>query len=85
MWRACRNILPSKCRLNSKGLEVETNCDVCGKEENTSHILWGYKATAEVWSATKLKLHFLPETHLEFLELVGRLGIVCNYGVELVE
>ena len=70
MWRACRNILPSKCRLKSKGLEVETNCDVSGREENASHILWGCKTAAEVWSATKLKLPFLLETHLEFLDIV---------------
>ena len=78
MWRACRNILPSKCRLKSKGLEVETNCDVCGREENTSHILWGYKTTAEVWSATKLKLLFLPETHLEFLDIVWEIRERCS-------
>ena len=39
MWRACRNILPTKCRLKSKGLEVEASYDVCGRDETISHIL----------------------------------------------
>ena len=70
MWRACRNILPTKCHLKSKGLEVETNCDVCGRDEIVSHILWGCQTAAEVWSATKLKLPLLLETHLDFMDIV---------------
>ena len=78
MWRACRNILPSKCRLKSKGLDVETNCDICGREENTSHILWGCKTVAEVWSASKVKLPYLLETHLEFLDIVWEIRERCS-------
>ena len=70
MWRACRNILPSKCRLKSKGVDVEPNCDVYGREENTTHILWDCKTATEVWSASKVKLPYLPETHLEFVDIV---------------
>ena len=77
MWRACRNILLTKCHLKSKGLEVETNCDVFGRDEIVSHILWGCKTAAEVWSATKLKLPFLPKTHLDFMDIVWEIRERC--------
>jgi len=66
-----------KCRLKSKGLEVETNCDVCRREETASHILWGCKTTTKVWSATKLKLPLLPVTHLEFMDIVWEIRERC--------
>lgn len=77
MWRACRNILPTKCRLKSKGLKVDTKCDVCGRDETGCHILWECKTAAEVWSATKLKLPLLPETHLEFMDIVWEIMERC--------
>ena len=77
MWRACRNILPTKYRLKSKGVEVETSCNVCGRDETVSHILWGCHTAVEVWSATKLKLPLLPETHLDFMDIVWEIRERC--------
>ena len=70
MWRACKNILPTKFQLKSKGVEVETSCDVRGRDETASHILWGCKTAAKVWSATKIKLPLLPEPCLDFVDIV---------------
>ena len=39
MWRACKNILPIKCKLRVRGIGVEVSCDLCGGEENSGHIL----------------------------------------------
>ena len=77
MWRVCKNILPTKCRLRAKGLEVETNCDVCGRDKTVSHILWGCK-TAAIWSATRLKLPLLPESHLHFMDIAWEIRERCS-------
>ena len=77
MWRVCKNILPTKCRLKAKGLEVETSCDVCGRDKTVSHILWGCKTAAAIWSATRLKLPLLPESHLHFMDIVWEIRERC--------
>ena len=77
MWRACKNILPTKFRLKSKGLEVESSCDVHGRDETASHILWGCKTAAEVWSATKIKLPLLSEPCLNFMDIVWEIRERC--------
>ena len=56
MWRSCKNILPTKCRLKSRGFGDVVSCVMCGGDETSGYILWGCKATEEVWSATNLKL-----------------------------
>ena len=78
MWRVCKNILPTKCRLRAKGLEVETNCDVCGRDKIVSHILWGCKIAAAIWSATRLKLPLLPESHLHFMDIAWEIRERCS-------
>ena len=70
MWRACKNILPTKLRLKSKGVGQEDKCDLCGLSESSGHILWGCNVAATVWSGTKIKLLSLPGPHLDFLDIV---------------
>ena len=70
MWRACKNILPTKCKLRARGIGVEVSCDLCGGEENSGHILWSCKAAKEVWRATSLKLPSLPDFNLEFVDIM---------------
>ena len=38
MWRACRNILPTK--FNLKQRITDDKCDICDKRETSGHILW---------------------------------------------
>lgn len=41
MWKACKNVLPTKqCLLNRKVLK-EDSCDFCGESESVGRILWG--------------------------------------------
>ena len=56
MWRACKNILPTKNCLKASGVGLEDCCALCGLSETSGHILWGYKFAKTVWSATKIKL-----------------------------
>ncbi|XP_065615736.1 uncharacterized protein LOC136061642 [Quercus suber] len=70
MWRSCRNILPTKHRLKSRGVDIEVGCDFCGICESVEHVLWGCKFTAEVWGESRLKLPLIPYPTEEFLEVV---------------
>ena len=77
MWRASKNILPTKWRLKARGIGEGVSCDVCGENERSSHVLCGCKTTKEVWGATKLKLPFLPESHMEFLDIILEIRERC--------
>ena len=77
MWRASKNILPTKCKLRARGIGVEGNCDLCGGEENTGHIMWSCKVAKEVLSATRLKLPFLPDSNLDFVDIVWEFMVRC--------
>ena len=70
MWRSCRNILPTKNRLKSRGISIEDCCDQCGLSESSGHILWGCKLSLEVWSESRLKLPYILGQMQEFIELV---------------
>ena len=70
MWRACKNILPTRNRLKGKGISCEDCCALCGCSETSGHILWDCKLAKEVWCGTKIKLPALPEPVPEFLNLV---------------
>ena len=70
MWRACKNILPTRNRLKSKGVGCEDCCALCGASETSGHILWDCTFAKEVWSRSKIKLPALPKPVNEFLNLV---------------
>ena len=77
MWRACKNTLPTKCRLKSRGIGDAISCDLCGGNETSGHILWGCKVAEEVWSATNLKLPSLPDSCLDFLDIMWEIKERC--------
>ena len=49
MQRSCRNILPTKHWLKTRGVAIEVGCDLCGQCESVEHVLWGCEFVAEVW------------------------------------
>ncbi|KAL0006735.1 hypothetical protein SO802_008237 [Lithocarpus litseifolius] len=64
MWRACRNILPTKNRLMTRGVGSEDCCALCG------HILWDCQYAKGVWNGTKIKLPWMQEPLHEFIDIV---------------
>ena len=56
LWRACKNILPTKLSLKTRGVGKDGRCDTCGLEETSGHALWSCKLAEEVWCGTRLKL-----------------------------
>lgn len=70
MWRACKNILPTKNRIMTRGMGREDCCALCGHSETSGHILWGCQYAKAVWSGTKIKLSWLQELLNEFIDIV---------------
>jgi hypothetical protein len=53
MWRACKNILPTKENLMKKKITEESLCPICMLEvETTFHALWDCLASRDVWGAS---------------------------------
>ena len=75
MWRACRNILPTKNRLKAKGICIKDGCEQCGLSESAGHILWDCKLASDVWSISRLKLPFIPDQIRDFIELVWEIMV----------
>ena len=70
MWCSCRNILPTKHRLKTRGVDIQVGCDFCGQCESVEHVLWGCIFVAEVWGESRLKPPLTPYPTEEFLKVV---------------
>ncbi|KAF7838995.1 uncharacterized protein G2W53_007477 [Senna tora] len=52
VWRACRGILPTCLNLKNRGMEITTQCCVCGtEEEDTLHALVTCSELNLLWNA----------------------------------
>ena len=70
LWRACKNILPTKNRLINRGVGQEDGCNLCGYSETFGHILWGCSYIEKVWCDTKIKLPLVPASTREFVDVM---------------
>ena len=55
LWRACRNILPTKHGLKQRKVTKDDKCDICGERETTGHILWSCNTAKETWAELKVR------------------------------
>ena len=55
MWRACRNILPTKFGLKKRKIITDDKCDICGKRETSGHILWSCATAKDTWKELKIR------------------------------
>ena len=56
-WRACNNILPTRCNLEKRRIINEDKCHICTREaESAVHVLWGYAMVQDVWAGSISKL-----------------------------
>ena len=70
MWRACKNILPTKDWLRARGVGSGDCYALCGQRETSGHILWGCQYANAVWSGTKIKLPWLQDPINDFVDIV---------------
>jgi hypothetical protein len=53
VWRACREILPTKVNLKKRKVITDDTCFLCqNMQETTTHALWGCPASTDVWGAS---------------------------------
>ena len=49
IWRACKDILPTKTKLRDRKIPLDVECDICGGVETTEHVFWSYELAAAIW------------------------------------
>lgn len=49
IWRACRNLIPTKVNLAKRRILEDIACPLCGARKTLIHILWACPATCDVW------------------------------------
>jgi hypothetical protein len=55
LWRIGRNVLPTRMRLNSRGVHCPTNCSVCNEgDEDTLHVLFFCHKSIQCWQRVGL-------------------------------
>jgi hypothetical protein len=65
IWRMCRGCLPTRVRLQDKGVQCPTSCVSCGGlHEDLSHICFECPFTVQVWR----KIGLWNVVHEVFLE-----------------
>jgi hypothetical protein len=55
LWRIGRNVLPTRMRLNSRGVHCPTNCSVCNEgDEDTLYVLFFCHKSIQCWQRVGL-------------------------------
>jgi hypothetical protein len=56
LWRACKNILPTKENLFKRKVLKDAICMFCSQEvESTRHVLWDCPAAMDVWGGVVIE------------------------------
>ncbi|XP_075650221.1 uncharacterized protein LOC142620796 [Castanea sativa] len=85
-WRACRDILPTKENLKRRKVLVDSCCEACHLEaESSGHLFWHCSSAKEVWRATKLFSGLMNSPFSSFMDLMWYVIMVAKWGNEEVE
>jgi hypothetical protein len=69
LWRASRNVLPTKDNLKRRGVIDEERCIFCCNEKETAqHILWACPSAQDVWGSSSRKLQKCRSNCSSFLD-----------------
>ncbi|XP_074367955.1 uncharacterized protein LOC141708293 [Apium graveolens] len=51
VWRYCRNVVPVRWRLNSRGIRIPITCPMCETDvEHMIHLFYDYSFATECWN-----------------------------------
>ncbi|KAJ0090238.1 hypothetical protein Patl1_13669 [Pistacia atlantica] len=71
LWKACQDILPTKCNLVKKRVIEDPFCPFCcSKEKDVLHALWGCAVAKDIWSSCSLNFQKMNDNFINFRELV---------------
>ena len=77
LWKACKNILPTKLHLKAHGVSKDGRCDMCRLEETSGHALWSCRMAEDVWCGTRLKLPYFQDPLRDFIDIVWEIKERC--------
>lgn len=79
MWRACKNVLPTKVNLIKRKVVNDILCPICGTYVNTmGHILWSYLAARDAWSMYGRRLQKSSVEKEKFIHIVEELEDILD-------
>ena len=75
-WRACNNILPTKCNLVKRKIITDDKCHIYTREvESVTHAFWGCVVVQDVWAGSILKLQKGVLAFTDFMQLMEHLVV----------
>nr|ABN08007.1 probable reverse transcriptase At2g02650 -, related [Medicago truncatula] len=55
VWRICRGVLPTRIRLQDKGVQCRTNCVSCEHQaEDIGHVFFHCPFAVQAWNSARL-------------------------------
>ena len=74
IWRACRNILPTKLSLTQRKILCDVGCDFCEYgEELIDHVLLCSPYAKQVWNFIGLRNTLSQSLNLSFVDVVNQM------------
>ena len=74
IWRACRDILPTKTNLTRRKFLFDVGCGCCEDGvESTDHVLLSYAYSDKVWKSTCLREIMTHCTNISFVDVADQI------------
>ncbi|KAJ0111528.1 hypothetical protein Patl1_02331 [Pistacia atlantica] len=92
LWKACQDILPTKCNLVKKRVIEEPFCTFyCLEEEDVFHALWGCVVAKDIWTGKadlatmRMKKTMLLDVHVaESFATLQAVILAANIGINQI-
>lgn len=79
LWKACKEILPTKANLTQRHVLDDDMCPICGLHEETGfHILWDCSSARDVWRVSLKKFQKLIPDGPSFRQVTELLTQNCD-------
>ena len=80
IWKACRDILPTKKNLVQRKVLHDDRCNECHEEAKTLvHLFWSCSRARKVWSCTKIHFGIAPVKIHSCFDLMWHMIMEGNY------
>jgi hypothetical protein len=80
MWKACREILPTRSNLHKRKIIEDLLCPSCGRDpETTLRVLWHCPSAMVAWSVSNVKIQKKSSTTGQnFQQLMEEILVPCD-------
>ena len=85
-WRACKDVLPTKENLVRRKVLLDSVCDECQMEDESSgHLFWRCQRAREVWCTSSLFLGSVEHHFDSFMDLLWHVVMIAQWDHSGVE